>query len=229
MISAFSISFLGGLLSLLLHRSFYLKPFTIFTLLLAYSSVSEPIGLIGFEVNGYNTLFGKILIIVLIAIILYSKSDISKTQTLFLLSGSIALIQSHSLLAFVMSFETVALISLILISDIREPSQAEGAVKMFIAGAVASGIIMFGVFIFTISGAELLGAVEVRSGLFGWGGVVLILLGVFYKLTIFPMHSWAVDTYSLIRSEYASILSGVVKSVVAIGTFGSLRVLFWDI
>jgi NADH-quinone oxidoreductase subunit N len=46
-----------------------------------------------------------------------------------------------------------------------------------------------------------------------------MLLGVFYKLTIVPLHAWAADTYAQVRPSHAAILSGLAKTVVALATF----------
>jgi len=47
----------------------------------------------------------------------------------------------------------------------------------------------------------------------------LMLAGIFYKLTVVPMHAWASDAYSQVNHAAAAILSGVIKSVVLVATF----------
>jgi len=49
--------------------------------------------------------------------------------------------------------------------------------------------------------------------------VGIMLAGIFYKLTVVPMHGWAGDAYAQVNHSAAAILSGVVKTVVVIATF----------
>jgi NADH-quinone oxidoreductase subunit N len=50
-------------------------------------------------------------------------------------------------------------------------------------------------------------------------GLFIMIAGLFYKLTIVPMHGWAADTYALVRHSHAAILTGVAKTVVAVAMF----------
>ena len=57
------------------------------------------------------------------------------------------------------------------------------------------------------------------SGKFTLIAVAIMLAGIFYKLTVVPMHAWAADAYSQVNHAAAAILSGVIKSVVLVATF----------
>ena len=50
-------------------------------------------------------------------------------------------------------------------------------------------------------------------------GIFIIFIGIFYKLTIVPFHSWAIESYALVRHSHGAILSGVAKTVVVISAF----------
>ena len=221
MFSSFTLLFMAALLSLALHRTKWLKPFavaaTLIALLLTYSGSS--IGLSGFENSDAVRLFTMILEIVLVALLLHEEEDQTITQTLFIGTASIALLQSHTLLTFIIAFEAVSIISFVLVSHIKTSAQAEGAVKMFIAGAIATGILLLGAALYLIGGGKLGAAIVLESSTLSMVGLFIMIAGLFYKLTIVPMHGWAADTYALVRHSHAAILTGVAKTVVAVAMF----------
>ena len=220
MISSFSLLFVGGLLSpLLWRRGAVLKLAALALLFAALFFTGASLGLTGFAVTGAGSFFASVLILVLAAVVLHSDNELTITQTLFLGAAAVALVHSRSLLGFLVGFEAVSLVSVVLVSQIRTPEQAEGAVKIFIAGAVATGILMFGAFLYTLDGGRLLEPLKASYGFYGKAGIFVMLLGVFYKLTIVPMHNWAVDTYSLVRADHAALLSGAAKTAAALGAF----------
>jgi len=177
------------------------------------------IGLSGFESSEAIKLFELILQIVLLALVLHEKDDTTITQTLFIGTASIALLQSHTVLTFLIAFEALSIISIVLVSNIKNADQAEGAVKMFIAGAIATGILLLGAAFYLMGGGSLEEGINIHSSSFALVGVFMMLFGVFYKLTIVPMHGWAADTYALVRPSHAAILTGVAKTVVAVAAF----------
>ena len=219
MISAFSILFAAALLSLLLHRTKFLQPFALLALLAGLVLSGSSIGLSGFEASGAITLFTAVMLIVLVAFVLHEENDTTITQTLFLATASVALLQSQTMLAFIVSFEAVSLISIVLVSHIKTKAQAEGAVKMFIAGAIATGMLLLGAAFYLMGGGVLDTKIAANGSLFSLVGVYVMLFAVFYKLTIVPMHGWAADTYALVRHSHAALLTGVAKTVVAVAAF----------
>ena len=138
---------------------------------------------------------------------------------LFLAGVSLALLETDNFFLYVVLFEVVAIISYILVANIRNFYNAEGAIKAFIAGAVASGIILLGFALFSFTTDSFNYAQMNIHGKFTLIAVAIMLAGVFYKLTIVPMHGWAADAYSEVNHAAAAILSGVIKSVVFVATF----------
>ena len=219
MISAFSILFAASLLSLLLHRTKFLQPFALLALLAGLVLSGTSVGLNGFGTSEAITLFTAVMLIVLTAFVLHESDDTTITQTLFLATASVALLQSRTMLSFIVSFEAVSLISIVLVSHIRTKEQAEGAVKMFIAGAIATGMLLLGAAFYLMGGGKLNTAITANGSPFSLVGVYVMLFAVFYKLTIVPMHGWAADTYALVRHSHAALLSGMAKTAVAVAAF----------
>ena len=140
-------------------------------------------------------------------------------QMLFLAGVSLGLLETNNFFLYVVLFEVVAIISYILVANIRNFFNAEGAIKAFIAGAVASGVILLGFALFSLTSESFNYAHMNVSGKFTLIAVAIMLAGIFYKLTIVPMHAWAADAYSQVNHAAAAILSGVIKSVVLVATF----------
>jgi len=141
------------------------------------------------------------------------------SQMLFLSGASIAFLETNNFFMYIVLFEVIAIISYILVANIRNFFNAEGAIKAFIAGAVASGIILLGFALFSFTTDSFNYAEMNVSGKFTLIAVAIMLAGIFYKLTVVPMHGWAADAYAQVNHAAAAILSGVIKSVVLVATF----------
>ena len=219
--SAFGILFIVALLSFGVRHLFSLKVVSIATLAIGanLTLVHIPTSLNGFALTSGIEFFEVILFIVLGAVILSEDETINITQSLFIASASVLLLESNTLLTFIISFEALSIISFVLVSNIKNATQAEGAVKMFISGAIATGLIVLGVTFYAIEGYSLNELINPHAGTFGTLGMWILLMGLFYKLTIVPMHTWAADSYAQVKPSHAAILSGVAKSVVVIATF----------
>ena len=211
-INPFTILFAFALLSIVMHRTFFLKPFALLGLALAsvYTMSDASEGM---------RLFELIVELVLFAVVLHEDDDISITQTLFIGASSLLLLESKSILSFIISFESLSLISVILVSQIKTKDEAEGAVKMFIAGAMATGILFLGLSFYVMGGGILLEPLKAETSTFETIGIFIMLMALFYKLTIVPFHGWAVDSYAKVSHSHAAVLSGVAKTVVALATF----------
>jgi NADH:ubiquinone oxidoreductase subunit 2 (subunit N) len=140
-------------------------------------------------------------------------------QILFIAGLSLAILETNNFFMFIVLFETIAIVSYILVANIRNFYNAEGAIKAFIAGAVASGIILLGFALFSFVTDSFTYSEMSVNGKFTLIAVAIMLAGIFYKLTIVPMHAWAADTYSQVNHAAAAILSGVIKSVMLVAIF----------
>jgi NADH-quinone oxidoreductase subunit N len=146
------------------------------------------------------------------------------TQTLLLAAASVALLETNNFLLYIVLFEVIAIISYVLGANIRNKTNAEGAIKMFIAGATASGFILLGFAMFAMVTPSFNYAELSVNGDFTLVAIAIMLAGIFYKLTVVPMHSWAGDAYAQVNHASAAILSGVVKTVVVIATFKAFSI-----
>ncbi len=217
--SAFAILLTAALLGFGIRNLRWLKGFAFAAILTAafFALASPPIS--GYTADTLSAFFGRLMLLTLAAVILGETERINIVQTLFIGAAGFLLLQSTTLLAFVLAFETLSILSFILVARMQNASQAEGAVKLFIAGAVATGLIMLGLALFTLSGHPLNAPLNAPLGVLESIGLWVMLAGLFYKLTIVPMHGWAADSYALVRPAHAAILSGIAKTVVVVALF----------
>jgi NADH-quinone oxidoreductase subunit N len=221
--SPFALVFGTALLSPLITHTRWLKGLSLLILAIAGFNLSlgEGVGLAYFIQTDAIRFFEGIILIVAAAIVLHFDHDDhgTLTQLLLIVAASMALLESSTLLSFVITFEAMSIISFVLVSNIKNSKQAEGAIKLFFTGATATGIILFGLALFTLSGHSIDTALDTHYDAFSLIALTVIFIGILYKLTIFPMHAWAADSYAQVSHTNAAILSALMKTVVAVATF----------
>jgi len=161
--------------------------------------------------------FVKILIVISVILILLIKSGYARIinqysnefTVLILLSvvGIFIMISSRDLLLLYLGIELQSLVLYILASSNRDClKSSEAGLKYFIIGALASAIMLFGMsFIYGFAGTlnyQNLRYLYSEEGLILLNapagfivGVVMILVGLFFKIAAAPFHMWAPDVY----------------------------------
>jgi len=122
---------------------------------------------------------------------------------LFALLGIFVLISANSLLTAYLGLELMSLSLYALVAFNRDsPNAAEAAMKYFVLGAIASGVLLFGMsIIYGVTGSlQLAGiATSLAAGQAGYLSVMLglafIVVGVAFKLGAVPFHMWLPDVY----------------------------------
>lgn len=176
--------------------------------------------------------FGDVLkvfsYLILIGVFVYAKHylrqfDLFKgefyTLSLFALIGVMVLISAGSLLTVYLGLELLTLSSYALVAlDRNSLKGSEAAMKYFVLGSLASGLLLFGMsFIFGATGS--LGLAELSEALAaGVGeemllafGLVFIVLGIAFKLGAVPLHMWVPDVYHGAPLPITLFLSSVPK------------------
>jgi NADH-quinone oxidoreductase subunit N len=123
---------------------------------------------------------------------------------LFAMLGMMILVSAYSMLTIYLGLELLSLPTYAMIAMHRESgSAAEAAMKFFVLGAIASGLMLYGMSM--VYGAAhslditlIAQASQQSSGLSSamlGVGLVFIIVGVIFKLGAFPFHSWVPDVY----------------------------------
>ena len=143
---------------------------------------------------------------------------------LFLTVGALGLVllsSSHELLTVVMSLEIAAFALYVIIPFRRQETRREhmeAAIKYFLFGVVATGIMLYGMScLFGLGKSTLLGDLAAsmpglaRTEPLAVVGMVMTLCGFFYKLAMFPMHFLTPDVYDGSANETAGYIATLPK------------------
>jgi NADH-quinone oxidoreductase subunit N len=161
-----------------------------------------------------------------------SEMPVSEYYSLILfgLSAMMFLVSSNNLIMVFLSIEFMSICAYILTGYIKGNTRStEAALKYFILGAFASAFLLFGaVFIYASTGhlnlygihsflenISYTGSIS-RSG--GMGikvyisvGLILFLVGLAFKMSLFPFHSWTPDAYDGAPTPITNFMATGIK------------------
>ncbi len=121
--------------------------------------------------------------------------------SLFLLLGVMVLISAANMLTVYMGLELVALPSYALVALRRDDRRStEAAMKYFVLGSLASGLLLYGMSMIygvtgTLSLAQISNITAMGSNTVLVLGLIFIVIGVGFKLGVVPFHMWVPDVY----------------------------------
>ncbi len=139
---------------------------------------------------------------------------------LFSLLGMLVLVSANSLLILYLGLELLTLPIYAMVAMQRDSGRcAEAAVKYFVIGGVASGLLLYGISIMygatgTLSIPEiagLIGTTPLSQQLMLVFGLVFLIVGIFFKLGGAPFHMWVPDVYEGAPTSVTLFLSSAPK------------------
>lgn len=121
---------------------------------------------------------------------------------LFAIAGMMLLVSAGSLVMVYLGLEMLALCSYALVAVDRDsPIASEAAIKYFVLGSLASGLILYGLsLIYGATGSLDLATIGVAAGTVQQStllitGVVFAVAGIAFKFGAAPFHMWLPDVY----------------------------------
>ncbi len=122
---------------------------------------------------------------------------------LFATLGMFVMMSAHSLITMYLGLELMSLALYAMVAFDRDsPVAAEAAMKYFVLGAIASGVLLYGMSIlYGVTGSLQLNeiATVLAKGEAGQPAVMLgtafVLVGVAFKFGAVPFHNWVPDVY----------------------------------
>jgi len=123
---------------------------------------------------------------------------------LFAVAGMMLLVSAGSMTMVYVGLELLALCSYALVATDRDsPLASEAAMKYFVLGSLASGLLLYGMtLVYGATGTLDLAAIrEAAQGIGGSDrtllltGTVFVLVGIAFKFGAAPFHMWLPDTY----------------------------------
>ena len=143
--------------------------------------------------------------------------------SLFSLLGMMLLISANNFLVFYLALELLSLPLYAIVALNRNSGVAsEAAMKYFVMGALASGLILYGISMLYGATHSLtltviahhLAAVSAGHTLIYIFGVVFVIIGLAFKLGAAPFHMWAPDVYHGASNPVTAIIASAPKIAV---------------
>jgi NADH-quinone oxidoreductase subunit N len=187
----------------------------------------------------FSTAFSSLFIALTIFIVALSrdfyKNEFTKiadyvSLKLFLLMGAICMVSFGNMAMFFLGLEILSITLYILCgADRKNIKSNESAMKYFLLGSFASGIVLFGIaLIYGATGSfdiAQISNIAADTSLPVWYalGVTMIIIGMLFKVAAVPFHFWAPDVYQGAPTLTTTIMSTLVK-VTAMATLYKISV-----
>jgi NADH-quinone oxidoreductase subunit N len=139
---------------------------------------------------------------------------------LFAVLGMMVLISAHSLLTIYLGLELLSLSLYAMVALNRDsPTASEAAMKYFVLGALASGMLLYGMsMLYGVTGTlDLTQMSHVVASLDGSNqlvlvfGLVFVIVGIAFKLGLVPFHMWVPDVYEGSPTAVTMFISSAPK------------------
>ena len=175
-----------------------------------------------------STVLKVIVCIVSFFVFLYSNEYLKKHEWmqgeyfvlgLFAVLGMMVMISAYSLLTVYLGLELLSL-SLYAMVAMHKDSQpaSEAAMKYFVLGALASGMLLYGIsMLYGVTGtlelgelSQLLSARSEQNTLLVFG-LVFIIVGIAFKFGAVPFHMWVPDVYQGAPTAVTLFISSAPK------------------
>ena len=185
----------------------------VLALLASYVPESAKFGFAGtFRVDVVGTVLKSFMVVLVLLSFFYAREYFAKREmphgehyslALFATLGMMLLVSANSLLTVYLGLELLSLSLYAMVATQRDSVMAsEAAMKYFVLGALASGMLLYGMsFLYGVTGtldlSELLIKVSVAEDkrLLLTFALVFLLVGISFKLGIVPFHMWVPDVY----------------------------------
>ena len=139
--------------------------------------------------------------------------------TLFSLLGIMVMVSANSLLTMYMGLEILSLSLYALVAIDRDSAvSAEAAMKYFVLGAIASGVLLYGIsLVYGTLGSVQFDAVAESlrrsdgNDLGFWFGLSFLVAGIAFKFGAVPFHMWIPDVYHGARTPVTLLIGSAPK------------------
>lgn len=139
----------------------------------------------------------------------------------FSLVGAFMMIGFENLIMLFLGLEILSVSMYVLTgSDKRNLRSNEAALKYFLMGAFATGILLFGIALlygaagsFSISDINSFVVLNQRTPSYIlYAGLLLVLIGMLFKVSAAPFHFWTPDVYDGAPSIFTAFMATIVKT-----------------
>ncbi|MEZ4894557.1 MAG: NADH-quinone oxidoreductase subunit N [Saprospiraceae bacterium] len=179
--------------------------------------------------DSFSLSFGLVSVIssfLIIALSGYAFRDLNQSLgdnyglILFSICGALCMLSFTNIVMLFLGIEILSIPLYVLAGSRRsQPKGNEAALKYFLMGAFATGILLFGITLVygntaSFDLASISRSIEngVSSPIMLHVGIALIMIGLSFKVSAAPFHFWAPDVYTGSPSLVTSFMATVVKT-----------------
>ncbi|OGX83097.1 NADH dehydrogenase [Hymenobacter lapidarius] len=182
-------------------------------------------------VDNYTVAFTGIVVLTTIVLLPFSRSYVVAGEPnlaeyysllLFSLVGAVMMIGYNHLIMLFVGIEILSVSMYVLAgSSKRDARSNEAALKYFLMGAFATGILLFGVALlygatgtFVLSELSTAVAAPANASLqpMLYIGILMMIIGIGFKVSAAPFHFWTPDVYEGTPTFFTAFMSTVVKT-----------------
>jgi NADH-quinone oxidoreductase subunit N len=155
---------------------------------------------------------------------------------LFSLVGAILMVSFENLIMLFVGLEILSVAMYVLTgSDKRNLRSNEAALKYFLMGSFATGFLLFGIALIygTTRSLYVSGIMNVLSHTapeslpsFLYAGIILMAIGLLFKISAAPFHFWTPDVYEGAPTIFTMFMSTVVKTAGFAAIYHILDIMF---
>lgn len=177
----------------------------------------------GFVLGGFSVVFQEIILLAAFgSIALYGaigkEERIAGAVALMLwsTSGAMLMAGAANLMTVFLGLELLSLALYCLCGLADRPTSRESALKYLILSSTASGFLLYGMALLfgasgSVSFAQFTNAALASNPLF-WMGTALFLIGLAFKLSLVPFHTWSPDVYEGAPMPVTAFMSVATKA-----------------
>lgn len=192
-------------------------------------------------VDKFSVAFSSLFIVITILLILLSHEfykDVPTTISdfvaikIFLLAGAVAMVSFGNLAMFFLGIEILSIALYVLAASKRLDLRSnEAGMKYFLMGCFASGIILFGItLVYGSTGTfDTIAIYQISHSttfpLWFYIGLVMLLIGMLFKIAAVPFHFWAPDVYEGAPGLTTATMSTFAKIVAMAALFKLITIL----
>lgn len=180
--------------------------------------------------DNYSLAFMALAIVITMLWMVMSSTYFSEKEprgdrvalVLFTLAGGLAMISYANLTMLFIGLEILSISLYVLASsDKQDLYSNEAGMKYFLMGSFATGFLLFGIaLIYGATGSFSLAMISsyLADGtgeypMFVYGGILLIMTGLLFKVAAVPFHFWTPDVYEGSPTLITAFMATVVKTV----------------
>ena len=182
-------------------------------------------------VDNYSVAFSGIVLLTALVLLPFSRSYVAAGEPnlaeyysllLFSLVGAIMMVSYNHLIMLFVGIEILSISMYCLAgSDKRNVRSNEAALKYFLQGAFATGILLFGIaLVYGSTGTFQLNELATNIAAPAnatlqpmlYVGVLMMVIGIGFKVSAAPFHFWTPDVYEGTPTFFTAFMSTVVKT-----------------